>query len=79
MIKVERLPIEDVAFRSTNYIKALDNVKAGWREEMLRYIDEAAVDDGVATNHRIRYIVQKLVDNNCRQCVKTLFIVAKKS
>jgi hypothetical protein len=56
----------------TNYVKAVDMIDDATKQEILDYVNATISDDPIDDALKCRYIVQSLVDNDCRQCVKSL-------
>lgn len=75
--QIERIGIDELDLRISNYVKALEGIDDVKRKEMLDYFDQTLTDVTLSESLRYRYVVQKLVDNECRQCVRSLLRRAK--
>lgn len=76
--KVERIHLDELELRITNYVKALESLDDTKREEMLDYFWQTLMDGTIDDRQKCRYVVQKLIDNDCRPCVRSLVRRAKR-
>jgi len=78
MPQIARIKIDELDLRVTNFVKALEGVDEKKRQELLDYFKETLTDVNTDDSLKCRYVVQKLVDNDCRHCVRSLLRRAKK-
>jgi hypothetical protein len=70
---VLNVPIDEFSLRVTTFVKSLGNsFGADKREQLLIYVEETLIDSRLDELWKRRAIVQKLIDCDCRQCVKGL-------
>ncbi|MFC5828748.1 hypothetical protein [Nonomuraea insulae] len=75
--QVERIGVNELDLRVSNYVKALEGIEEKQRQDMLDYFQQTLTDATITDSQKCRYVVQKLVDNECRPCVRSLLRRAK--
>jgi hypothetical protein len=73
MALIYEIGIDEFHLRVTTFVKSLgSSYSLEEREQLLVYVEETLMDTGIDDLTKRRAIVQKLIHNGCRQCVKGL-------
>jgi hypothetical protein len=75
--KINAIDLTELRVRVTNFVKAISHFDDSQRQSLLGYIEETLTDDNLDRNAKYRAVAQKLIDCDCRQCVKGLVRRAK--